>query len=343
MRFKNLKIFLLLLLVFQQMGCEENIFDTSAALEDVFLNAEQLPNLKSLIVYKNNSIIKEKYFHNGDADIEHDVRSVTKSVMSTLIGIAIDKGFIQSEDQTINVFLDPLGVNLDSAKSKIRIRDLLSMSSGFYGNELFSPSEYNNWISAPNQLLYTLNQPLVSQPGQTFYYNSGASHLLSAILTQATGMSSYNFAKQYLFQPLGISDHNWSTDKQGSNNGAAGLRLTPQDMLKIGILYLNGGIYNNTQFVTRSWITKATTAKITTGTVIPFASDYGYLWWNGRAHSRNYFFANGWGGQFIFVVPELSLIVVASNEWSGIPSAIAAEQWYNTLNLIINEIIPIYN
>ena len=311
MRFKNLKIFLLLLLVLPQMSCEENTVGTSAALEEVFLNAEQLPNLKSLIVYKDNSIIKEKYFHNGAADIEHDIRSVTKSVMSTLIGIAIDNGFIQSEDQTIDVFLDPLVGNLDSAKSKIRIRDLLSMSSG--------------------------------QPGQTFYYNSGASHLLSIILTQATGMSSYNFAKQYLFQPLGISDHNWSTDKQGSNNGAAGLRLTPQDMLKIGILYLNGGIYNNTQVLPRSWITKATTAKITTGTVIPFASDYGYLWWNGRAHSRSYFFANGWGGQFILVVPELSLIVVASNEWSGIPSAIAGEQWYNTLNLIINEIIPIYN
>jgi len=343
MRFKNLKIFLLLLLVLPQMSCEENTVDTSAALEEVFLNAEQLPNLKSLIVYKDNSIIKEKYFHNGAADIEHDVRSVTKSVMSTLIGIAIDNGFIQSEDQTIDVFLDPLVGNLDSAKSKIRIRDLLSMSSGFYSNELASSSEYNNWISTPNQLLYTLSQPLVSQPGQTFYYNSGASHLLSIILTQATGMSSYNFAKQYLFQPLGISDHNWSTDKQGSNNGAAGLRLTPQDMLKIGILYLNGGIYNNTQVLPRSWITKATTAKITTGTVIPFASDYGYLWWNGRAHSRSYFFANGWGGQFILVVPELSLIVVASNEWSGIPSAIAGEQWYNTLNLIINEIIPIYN
>ena len=343
MRFKNLKIFLLLLLVLPQMGCEENTVDTSAALEEVFLNAEQLPNLKSLIVYKDNSIIKEKYFHNGAADIEHDVRSVTKSVMSTLIGIAIDNGFIQSEDQTIDVFLDPLVGNLDSAKSKIRIRDLLSMSSGFYSNELASSSEYNNWISAPNQLLYTLSQPLVSQPGQTFYYNSGASHLLSIILTQATGMSSYNFAKQYLFQPLGISDHNWSTDKQGLNNGAAGLRLTPQDMLKIGILYLNGGIYNNTQVVTRSWVTKATTTKITTGTVLPFASDYDYLWWNGRAHSRNYFFANGWGGQFILVVPELSLVVVASNEWSGIPSAIAGEQWYNTLNLIINEIIPVYN
>jgi CubicO group peptidase (beta-lactamase class C family) len=343
MRFKNLKIFLLLLLVLPQMGCEENTVDTSAALEEVFLNAEQLPNLKSLIVYKDNSIIKEKYFHNGAADIEHDVRSVTKSVMSTLIGIAIDNGFIQSEDQTIDVFLEPLVGNLDSAKSKIRIRDLLSMSSGFYSNELASSSEYNNWISAPNQLLYTLSQPLVSQPGQTFYYNSGASHLLSIILTQATGMSSYNFAKQYLFQPLGISEHNWSTDKQGLNNGAAGLRLTPKDMLKIGILYLNGGIYNNTQVVPRSWITKATTAKITTGTVIPFASDYGYLWWNGRAHSRNYYFANGWGGQFIVVVPEHSLIVVASNEWSGIPSAIAGEQWYNTLNLIINEIIPIYN
>ena len=343
MQFQNLKIILFLSLVLLPIGCEENTVDTTAAIEDVFLSAEQLPNLKSLIVYKDNRVIREKYFHNGAADSDHDVRSVTKSVMSTLIGIAIDNGFIQSEDQTIDVFLQPLVGNIDSAKANIRIRDLLSMSSGFYGNELASSSEYNNWISAPNQLLYTLNQPLVSQPGQSFFYNSGASHLLSVVLTQATGMSSYNFAKQYLFQPLGISDHSWSTDKQGLNNGAAGLRLTPQDMLKIGGLYLNGGIYNNNQVVSKGWITKATTAKITTGSVIPFASDYGYLWWNGRAYSHNYYFASGWGGQFIFIVPDLNLVVVASNEWSGIPSAIAGEQWYNTLNLIVNEIIPIYN
>jgi CubicO group peptidase (beta-lactamase class C family) len=164
----NRNIIVLLLFVLLQVGCEENTVDTSAALEEVFLSAEQLPNLKSLIIYKDNSIIKEKYFHNGDADSDHDVRSVTKSVMSTLIGIAIDKGFIQSEDQTIDIFLQPLVGDLDSAKASIRIRDLLSMSSGFYGNELVSPSEYNNWISAPNQLIYTLNQPLVSQPGQTF-------------------------------------------------------------------------------------------------------------------------------------------------------------------------------
>jgi CubicO group peptidase (beta-lactamase class C family) len=343
MRLQKLKIILLFFLVLLPVGCEENTTNTSVALEEAFLNAEQLPNLKSLIVYKNNLVIKEKYFHNGAADSDHDVRSVTKSVMSTLIGIAIDNGFIQSEEQTIGVFLQPFVGNIDSTKANIRIRDLLSMSSGFYSNELVSSSEYNSWISAPNQLLFTLNSPLVSQPGQTFYYNSGASHLLSAILTQATGMSCYSFAKQYLFQPLGISDHNWSTDKRGLNNGAAGLRLTPQDMLKIGILYLNGGIYNNNQVVSRNWITKATTSKITTGTVIPFASDYGYLWWNGRSHSRNYFFANGWGGQFIVIVPELNLIVVASNEWSGVPSVIAGEQWYNTLNLIVNDIIPIYN
>jgi len=280
-------IFLLLLFLFP-IACEEKAVDTTAALEDVFSNAEQLANLKSLIVYKDNTIIKEKYFHNGAANSDHDVRSVTKSIISTLIGIAIDRGFIQSEDQTIGVFLEPLVGNIDSSKTNIKIRDLLCMSSGFYGNELSSPGGYNNWISAPDQLLFTLNQTLASQPGQTFYYNSGASHLLSAILTQATGMSSYNFAKQYLFQPLGISDHNWGTDNRGLNNGAAGLRLTPQDMLKIGILYLNDGVYSNVQIVSQCWIRKAANAKITTGNVLPFASGYGYLWWNGRIQSHNY-------------------------------------------------------
>lgn len=312
-------------------------------LEEIFSSADDNPNLKCLIVYEYDHIVKEKYFQNGDSITPHDVRSVTKSVMSTLIGIAIDKGFIQSENQKIGEYLRPYVSTIDSIKANIKICDLLSMDSGISGDELTNPMEYNDWFSSPDQLIYTLNQPTINQPGQFFCYNSGAAHLLSAILMQATGMSTFEFAKQYLFTPLGITDHYWQTDKRGINNGGAGLALTPYDMLKIGELYLYSGVYKGTRIVSEEWIKKTTTFKITTNNIQPFGSSYGYLWWIGNIKSHDYFFANGYGGQFIVVVPDLNLIIVATNKWLGVPTVIANQQWYSTLDMSINRIISLYD
>jgi CubicO group peptidase (beta-lactamase class C family) len=231
---------------------------------------------------------------------------------------------------------------MDSAKASIKIRHLLSMSSGLSGNDLPNVLEYNNWYNAPNQLEYTLNLPMVHVPGQVFGYNTGASHLTSAILTQAGGTSAFQFARQYLFQPLGIADHQWQTDKQGIYIGGAGLYLTPRDMLKIGQLYLNRGMYNGVRVVSEGWIEKASTFKITTDGIEPFGPSYGYFWWVGSSGVHNHFFANGYGGQFIVVVPDLRLIVVATNTWSNVPTGVANQQWYDTLDLIMNKIIPLY-
>jgi CubicO group peptidase (beta-lactamase class C family) len=326
-------------------SCKDNNVEVSkqpSPLDDVFSLAGQNVNLKCLIVCKNYQIIKEKYFHPGDSLSAHDVRSVTKSVMATLIGIAIDKGFIPSDTMNIGDYLRPLVGVIDSVKANIKIRDLLSMTSGISGNDLINPLEYNNWYNAPDQLNYTLNKPMHYQPGQAFEYNSGAAHLTSALLTQATGMSTLQFAKQYLFMPLGIDDRFWQLDKRGIINGAAGVTLTPHDMLKLGQLYLNKGIYNGVRVVSEEWIKKASTFKITTKGVEPFGPGYAYFWWTGSLNSHDYFFANGFGGQFIVVVPDLNLIVVATNNWSTVSINIANNQWYSTLDIIINKIIPLY-
>jgi CubicO group peptidase (beta-lactamase class C family) len=217
------------------------------------------------------------------------------------------------------------------------------MCSGISGDELTYPSEFNTWAGAPDQLTYTLGLPMAGQPGVTFYYSTGASHLASAILTQATGMSTFQFAKQFLFQPLGIEDHDWITDKRGIYYGGAGLSLTPQDMIKFGELYLNKGLCKGIQVVSEEWINKATSFKISTNNIQPFAPTYGYFWWSGNINHHSYYFANGYGGQFIVIVPDLKLIVVATNKWSGIQSSTANEQWYKTIEMIINKIIPLYN
>jgi CubicO group peptidase (beta-lactamase class C family) len=346
MKSKNLIFKLLLFLLVVSFSCKKEISDPdslSIQLEEIASTAGKgNSNLRCLIVYWDDKILEEKYFQNTNSKTPHDVRSVTKSVISTLIGIAIDKGFIKSENQKIGDYLLPLVPSIDTVKANIKICDVLSMSSGISGDELSTPSLYNMWVTAPDQLVYVLNQPMANQPGSYFNYNSGVSHLMSAILNQATGTSTIAFADENLFKPLGIEKHGWETDNRELNNGAAGLKLTPYEMLKIGQLYLNKGKYNEIQLVSNDWIQKATTFKITTHNIQPFGPDYGYLWWLGEIHSHDYFFANGYGGQFIVVVPDLKLIVIATNNWSGVQSATANQQWYNTLNMIINEIIPLF-
>ena len=316
--------------------------EPSSGLEDIFALGGQNPNLRCLIVYKDDRIIKERYFHAGDSLAAHDVRSVTKSVMSMLVGIAIDRGFIPSEEVKIGDYLRPLLSIADSAKANIRLRDVLSMTSGLSGNDLPVVSEYNSWYNAPNQVEYTLTRPLVNPPGEVFGYNTGASHLTSVILTQATGVSSAQFAAQYLFDPLGIAEHVWGTDKQGFSNGGAALSLTPHDMLRIGVVCLNRGMFNGVRIVSEQWIDKATMSRVSTSGVIPFGPDYGYLWWVGSSTSHRYFFANGYGGQFIVVVPALKLVIVATNTWSQVTGDTAGQQWNSTLDLIMNKIIPLY-
>jgi CubicO group peptidase (beta-lactamase class C family) len=348
MKVRNLLTCLLLLLSILGIACDKNAGepnkpnDPAGALEDVFALARQNTNLLCLIVYKDDHILKEQYFRSTDSSSPHDVRSVTKSIMSTLIGIAIDKRFIASEDQKIGDYIRPLVGTLDSSLANITIRNVLTMSTGLSGNDLPDVTEYDNWYNASNQLRYTINKPLMYQPGQVFGYNTGASHLTSVILTQAAGMSTFQFARQYLFGPLGISDHSWQQDKQGFYNGGAGLSLTPHDMLKIGRLYLQKGMYNGFRVVSEEWIEKASTFKITTNGAQPFGPSYGFFWWVSGAVSHRYFFANGYGGQFIVVVPDLNLVVVAANTWSNVSIDTASRQWYSTIDLIMNRIIPLY-
>ncbi|WP_320052383.1 serine hydrolase [uncultured Acetobacteroides sp.] len=349
MKAKSFLLYVFLLIVVAFAACRKDNANkqdptpTPTELDDIFDAAASNPNLRCLIVYKDGKIVKEKYYQSNVANTPHDVRSVTKSVMATLVGIAIDKGYIQSEQVPIGDYLKAYLPITDTAKANIKLYHLLTMSAGMFSDELTSTTRYLDWFNAPDQLAFTLNQPFITKPGQSFYYDSGIAHLTSAVLVQATGMSTYQFAKKYLFTPLGIGDRNWLVDKRGINNGGAGLELTPYDMLAIGKLYLNKGSYGNTQVVSESWVAKATTAKITTNNAQPYGPNYGYFFWVGSLSSHDYFFANGYGGQFIVVVPDANLIVVATNSWANVSSTVAIQQWSSTMSIIANKIIPLYN
>ncbi len=336
-----LPLYVFLFIVFAAACAENSIAENDTGiLKDAFQNAGEIPGIKSLVISKDGEIIKEQYWHTGGPGKPHDVRSVTKSVMSLLIGIAIDKGFITSAEETIGKYLKQVVPDMKEQYSSVKIKHLLTMSGGFSGNELAVPSEYIVWFNSANQVNYILNKPIVAQPGQTFRYNSGALHLLSVILSVATNMSTQEFAKQYLFGPLGIAQSYWEKDKQGYNNGGAGLNITPHDMIKIGQLILNRGEFNGNRIISKDWIDKTIQTNISTNNAQPYGPGYGFCWWTGQNSKGNYAFANGYGGQFIVVFPALNLVVTATNEWNNVSSSSANNNWMQTLDLIMNQIVP---
>jgi CubicO group peptidase (beta-lactamase class C family) len=311
-------------------------------LNEAFSSAQQIENLTSLVVFHNDTIIKEAFFGTGGADVRQSVRSVTKSVMSILIGIAIDKRYLSSIDQTLGEFIDTSVYTISLEKSAIKISHLLSMTGGFEWNEL-TANGYNEWTLADNQVQYLLDKPLIAEPGQLFTYNSAGTHLLSYIITKATGMSTYEFSLQYLFNPMDVEEVDWYIDKQGYCNGGAGLIFTPHDMVKIGQLVLYHGVFNGKTIIPADYVNNSVLSKVSTDNTMNFASGYGYCWWLGQKEGIEYVFANGYGGQFIVIVPSLELIVVATNSLNGVTASVANEQWFRTLDLIINSIIPAFN
>jgi len=268
--------------------------------------------------------------------------SVTKSITATLVGIALEEGYLESVNQTVADFLPVESETLNSALGQVTIRNLLTMTCGHDWHEIGAPSEFMNFVNAPNQLNYIFQKPIIHKPGTVFNYSDGAAHLVSVILTKAAGMSASEFADTYLFGPVGIGNKIWYTDKQGYSYGGVRLCLGNRDMLKIGFLYLNDGYYNGRQIVSSAWIDSVTSFKISTHNLIPFLSEYGYFWWLGRAHGHDFFCANGYGGQFILVVRELNLVISARTDYR-VSESRAGENWYNVLNIIVNRILPAVN
>jgi CubicO group peptidase (beta-lactamase class C family) len=216
------------------------------------------------------------------------------------------------------------------------------MSSGLEWYEWGNYNEYNNWWNSSDQITYLLNRDFAYTPGSYFDYNSAGSHLLSIIVSQSTGISTEDFANQFLFTPLGINFQSWKKDKRGYNNGAAGLSLTPYGMQKIGSLLLNKGLYKNKRIVSEKWINEQINFHISTRDANSFSNGYGYQTWLKYNSANPYFNAMGYGGQFIIVVPQKKLVVTASCEWQSISSNTADNNWFAIMNTIANSIIPAF-
>ncbi len=261
--------------------------------------------IHSLMIVRNGYVVLDASFYPYDGQSPHNLGSVTKSVLSTLIGIAVDQGRIKLDDPLLSYFPTYTIANPEPRKDHITVKNLLSMNSGLDCIGLPSETTVQEMEASLDWVQFMLDRPMASEPGSTFVYCGGNMHLLSAILQKATGMTALEYARQNLFGPLGIRQVVWPTDPQGINQGSGNIRLLPADMAKLGFLFLHEGIWDNQQVVSKEWVREAVRPRNAAGT-------YGYGWWVSTGKAGSEFNADGAGGQHIAVVPELNLILVTT-------------------------------
>jgi CubicO group peptidase (beta-lactamase class C family) len=278
------------------------------ALADAARAASELPRLRSLLVSWRGELILEHYAAGVRPARHANIKSASKSVVAALVGIAIDRGLIKGVDEPIVRFFPELQKDPDARKRRITVGDLLTMRSGL---ESTSGGQYGPWVRSRNWVRYALGRPMVSDPGTSMEYSTGTSHLLSAILTRVTGMSTWQFAGRALFQPFGVRLAQWPRDPQGIYFGGNEMLMTPRQMAAFGELYLNGGRANGRQVLPAEWVRTSCEPR----TVSRWNPDqgYGYGWWIRDFGGRTACFAWGYGGQYIFVFRELDLVVVTTS------------------------------
>ena len=264
------------------------------------------PGIRSVTVVRHGTVVLDTRispFPRGD---RHDIHSCTKSVLSALVGIAIDRGDLPGRDTPVLDFFPDYEIALlDADKRALTLNHLLTMSAGLKTED----SYLYNWVglgkmrASPDWAQYILDLPIETKPGTRFEYSNGVSQLIAIILQEATGQSAAAYAREHLFGPIGIVDHAWEGSGPDDSWGYSGLSLDPLDMARLGYLYLRGGEWDGVQVVPSNWVEDSTSPQITAGTM---ADSYGFLWWV----DDDMFMMQGYGGQFVYVLPAQDLVVV---------------------------------
>jgi CubicO group peptidase (beta-lactamase class C family) len=279
----------------------------AAALSEI--KARKL-NIHSLTLIRHGKVLLDTTFYPYDGRRPHNLASVTKSVMTTLIAIAADQGKLDLDQPMLVFFPNRFIANRDDRKRRITVRQLTGMSSGLDCVGEYDEPTLHQMNASPDWVQFTLDLKMVAEPGSVFSYCSPGMHLLSAILQQATGVTTLDFARANLFEPLGIDDVIWPVDPQGVNHGWGDLYLYPKDAAKIGLLWLQGGQWNGQQIVPRKWVEQSSRLQIKTKP--PWSDDYGFGWWIMTGDAVPQFAASGRGGQRIGVFPTLDAIAVTT-------------------------------
>jgi CubicO group peptidase (beta-lactamase class C family) len=262
----------------------------------------------SLMIVRHGKIVADAYYAPYAVGITHDLRSVTKSIVSTLTAIELKQGLLDSVDHPVlDLFADKHISNVDDNKKAMTVQSLLDMTSGIEWQEkAYTPDEtIMRMYQAPDRTEFVLNQPMSSAPGTKFYYNSGNPYVLSALITKKTGANAFNFAKKELFEPLGITSAKWGrVDAQGVTDGEAGLSLAPHDMARIGYLYLHNGMSDGKQIIPSAWVDRARAGNVPA----TFGFHYANLWWS--LPEKGAYMARGRHSQLILVLPKLDIVAV---------------------------------
>lgn len=317
----NLQTFTSLVQGTIEITASANNWETSTP-EEQGINSKKLDELKnhiktnysdiySMVIIRNSFLVEEEYFR-YTAATKRNIYSCTKSFISALIGIAIQEDFIESIDKPVlEFFPDQIFANVDDRKQNMTLYHLLTMTTGLewyelqvgyndQNNSLYRMWESKDWIQ------YVLDQKMIEEPGKEFNYNTGASHVMSAIINKTTGMSTLEFAKSRLFGPLGINDYFWPTDPNDIHTGGEGLELTPRSLAKLGQLYLNNGTWKGQQIVPKKWVVNS--SRIDHHPSGNHTYGYGFQWWIHPDHEI--FSAWGYAEQRAIVAPKFELVAV---------------------------------
>ena len=266
-------------------------------------------DIHSLLVIRQGYVVAEMYRYPYTAETLNDQRSITKSNTATMVGIAINDGAISGVDATmLSFFPDQFIANVDARKEAITIRDMLTMSSGLDSDD---DTTFFDMVSSSDWTSWMLNRPVIAEPGARFIYSSGSTSLLAAIIEQATGRPLSDYAAERLYGPLGITNFQWNREigGVGHTSGGFGLHMTSRDMAKLGYLYLHHGEWDGVQIIPADWVVASTS--IQAPTPPGNSPNYGYQWWiSSDDEPVASFTARGYGGQLLYVAPELDLVVV---------------------------------
>jgi CubicO group peptidase (beta-lactamase class C family) len=308
---------------------EEQGMDSEILAEMFETIQAQNHGIDSVMVVRNGYIVADATVYPFRPSSRHVIHSCTKSIVSALIGIAIDEGYIASVDMPVlELFPDRTVANLDADKEAMTLEDVLMMATGLdcQDSYLYRWRGLGEMERSEDWVQYVLDLPMADPPGTRFEYCNGASFLLSAIIQETTGVSAEEFAEEHLFGTLGIADVMWPSSPQGISIGWGQMSMRPHDMAKLGYLYLNEGRWDGEQIVPMEWVAASTRKRISA----TLQDGYGYQWW---ITDDGIYMALGYAGQFIFVVPQKALVVVFTSE-------LEERDFYVPQELLYDFIIP---
>ncbi|WP_114952293.1 serine hydrolase domain-containing protein [Sphingosinicella terrae] len=282
----------------------------------VAARAEALPRLRSLIVARHGEILVEHRFRGPALDRPVNIKSASKSVISALVGIAIGRGILDGPEQKVAPILRAdIPAGADPRLERLEIGHLLSMRAGL---ERTSGANYGAWVASPNWVRYALSRPFVDEPGGAMLYSTGSSHLLSAALTRAAGRSTHDLAREWLAEPLGIALPPWPRDPQGIYFGGNDMLMSPRALVRFGELYRDDGLVDGRRILPEGWVAESWRPRTSSRWS---GNPYGYGWFSQKASGHDVHFAWGYGGQMLFIVPDLELTVAMTSDPSPHPRA----------------------